>query len=138
MKRGGALLKAAQGSSQCLGLPLLPEHEAQRGGQHGVEQVGEQATARTSGGRRTSFFATTLHCWEEKNQEENRRGARPGRARRANEKARPGHSTAMPARALARRKNQTVSDWMKMRMSGILGFNCRRATSSTGRERSHC
>ena len=45
-----------------LRLPLLPEHEAQRGSQLGIEQVGQPATAQPARGRRAGLLTATLNC----------------------------------------------------------------------------
>lgn len=93
-----------------LALELLPEHEAQGGGQYGVEQAREQAAERTAGRRASGRFATIFHCGAGVTRKMREREKPAKAARRANEKARPGHSIAVPARALARRNTQTVSD----------------------------
>ena len=57
-----ALATSAAAVVAALGLPLLPEHEAQGGRQHGVEQAREQAAERPAGWRAGGRFATIFHC----------------------------------------------------------------------------
>ena len=61
-EKGGPAAPVPEATAASSGLPLLPEHEAQGGRQHGVEQTREQAAERAAGWRAGGRFATIFHC----------------------------------------------------------------------------